>query len=98
MIEGADAAAIAMRAMKLANKAKRLFAGKSADVTGAALCELVALHLAGHISPDNPEATEELRAMMLEAFVHTVKNLVPIVEASEILPRLKEMQQRKRPN
>jgi hypothetical protein len=93
-----NASATALQAMRLAHKAKKLFAGKGGDVTGAALCELVALHVAGHIAPDDPEATEELRRMMLEAFVETVQKLVPIVEASEILPRLKEMQQRQRPN
>jgi hypothetical protein len=93
-----DASLAADRAIKLANQCKRLFAGQGPDVQGAALVELVALHLAGHISPDDPEATEALRAGLLETFVVTVRHLVPIVEASEIRPRLEEMRQRKRPN
>jgi hypothetical protein len=86
------------QAGKLAKKAKRLFAGKDPDVAGAALIELVALHLAGHYVPDDPEATKAIRVELLLAFVQAVEGLVPVLEAMEILPRLEEMQQRERPN
>jgi hypothetical protein len=93
-----EAREIVERAAKLVHRAKRLFAGMGSEVTGAALCELVALHVAGHISPDDPEATEALRKELLEVFIVAVKGLVPILEATEIRPRLEEMRQRKRPN
>jgi hypothetical protein len=87
-----------IKAAKLAGRAKKLFAGQGSVVTGAALAELVALHLAGHIVPDDPEETKEIRDGLLKAFIYTVEKLTPVLEQMEILPRLAEMQQRKRPN
>jgi hypothetical protein len=85
-------------AIKLARRARKTFAGKDPTVVGAALGELVALHLAGHIAPDNPEETDRLREVLLETFIRVVRQLIPVLEHSEILPRLEELRQRKRPN
>jgi hypothetical protein len=84
-----DAKEATSQAVKLANKAKRLFAGKGSAVVGAALCELVALHLACHIVPDNEEETKQMRDTLLDAFVDTVEGLVPILEITEVLPRMR---------
>jgi len=85
-----DAAALADDAMKIAREARALFAGKGSAVTGAALAELVALHLACHRAPDDEKATKQLRDELLRQFVKVVKELIPIMEAGEVLPRLRK--------
>jgi len=94
----ADKAETVNQAARLVAKAKKLFAGQGSAVTGAALCELVALHLAGHVCPEDAAETRRMRAELLEAFVRTVERLTPVLEITEILPRLAEMKSRQRPN
>ena len=48
-------------AMKLAHACYPIFAGATPTIQGAALCELVARHLAGHVAPGDPKATAECR-------------------------------------
>jgi hypothetical protein len=97
-MEFRDARAQADAAVKLARRARKTFAGKDPTIVGAALCELVALHLASHIAPDNPRETDRLREDLLETFIVVVRQLIPVLEQNEILPRLELLRQRKRPN
>jgi hypothetical protein len=76
------------RARAVAQACFPLLAHHGSEVQGAALGELVALHIAGHIIPGDRARTESMRAMVLEQFVSLVKDLVPLVEATHILPRL----------
>jgi hypothetical protein len=62
----------ALRARVLANALKPLLAGHGGGIQGAALVELVALHLAGH--------PPQVREQMLALHVETVRELVPVVE------------------
>jgi hypothetical protein len=78
------------RAEKVARACFPLLAHHGAEVQGAALGELVALHIAGHIILGDQAKTERMRAMVLEEFVRLVKDLVPLVEAGHILPRLRQ--------
>jgi hypothetical protein len=82
-----------VQAMKLAKKAHHFFAGVPPIVQGAALCELVATHLAGHVVLGDPAATAELRAALLAAFIDTVQQLVPVVDGEIIQPEIKRRTQ-----
>jgi hypothetical protein len=81
--EAADEAEI------LAKQCYPIFAGQPAMVQGAALAELVARHLSGHVILGNAEKTKALRAGLLEAFVKTVNDLVPIIDEDVIQPQIK---------
>lgn len=78
-------ARLAIRASELAKACHPILAGQGGEVQGAALAELVALHLAGHIIPGAEAETAEMREAMLELFVETVKSLLPIMEAMHTL-------------
>lgn len=68
-----DAAEAAVRrAESLADSIKPLLAGQGADVQGAALVQLVALHLAGHPAP--------MRERMLKLHMDCVRQMVPVAE------------------
>jgi hypothetical protein len=82
-------AAITDEAKRLAFECYPLFAGKDRTVQGAALVELVARHLAGHVIVGDTEQTERLREHLLEAFVTTIKDLIPIIVANDIQPKIK---------
>lgn len=60
-----------------------LLAGLPPYLQGAVLSELLALWLAGHYAPDNPEDTAQFRADLLEMHIRLVKQLIPKI-AQEI--------------
>jgi hypothetical protein len=66
-----------------------LMAGKGPDVQSAALADLMAMWLAGHVVRGDPEATERLRKEILEPWLETVWQLVPLNYAANIEPQLK---------
>lgn len=76
--EGAAAAHDAKAAMELAQQVRLLFVGKSPDVQGAALADLLSTWLAGHVVGGDFHATADLRAALLEAHLAAVRELVPI--------------------
>lgn len=88
-----DAQGQTRQAVRLARKAARHFAGVEPTVQGAALCEMVATHLAGHGIRGDAVATHELRMNLLEAFIKTVLELVPALDAEVIQPELKRRMQ-----
>jgi hypothetical protein len=49
-----------------------LLKGKPPPVQGAVLADLLAMWLAGHWIPDDPEETREIRAQMLAQHMETV--------------------------
>jgi hypothetical protein len=67
------------------------FKGKPAQVQGAALADLLAMWLAGHLDREDPEGerTERIREVMLEAHLVAVRALIPINYKSQVEPQLK---------
>jgi hypothetical protein len=67
------------------------FAGKSAPVQGAALADLLALWLAGHVDRDDPAGKNStlVREKMLELHLRAVRALIPINYRAHIEPKLK---------
>jgi hypothetical protein len=65
-----------------------LFVGKPAEVQGAALADLLALWLAGHVTPD-PKTTRQVQEEVLEMHMTTVRLLIPINYAQKIEPQLR---------
>jgi len=75
-------------ALRIAEKARPLFAGHPPDIQGAAICDLIAIYLAGHIVPKNPEQTAKAREVVLQTMVRTVRELIPYMEQVYIKPKL----------
>ena len=53
-------------------------AGKSPQVQGAVLADLLAIWLAGHHVADDADATRKMRAEMLALHCQAVRQLVPV--------------------
>jgi hypothetical protein len=75
-------------ALSVAEQCYPILAGHGPTIQGAALCELVARHLAGHVVLGDAAATAEMRRNLLAAFIQTVEALVPVVDESVIQPEL----------
>jgi hypothetical protein len=73
-----------------------LFAGKSPQVQGAALADLLAMWLAGHVDRDDPAGKNSalIREQMLEAHLIAVRALVPVNYAGLIEPELERRRRR----
>jgi hypothetical protein len=85
------AAGDAKAAMALVKAARPLFAGKPSEVQGAALADLLAMWLAGHLDQSgDPEETDRIRETALELHLAAVRALIPVNYASLIEPQLKE--------
>ena len=81
------------KAVRLARRCYPILAGVEPEIQGAALCDLVARHLAGHVAIGDEEATRALREAMLEVFIVAVRQVIPIVDAADIQPELKRRMQ-----
>ena len=55
----------------LVEEARELFAGKSPEVQGAAIAQLLAIFIAGH--------APELRAVSRNLLIEVIDNLVPVI-------------------
>jgi hypothetical protein len=77
----------------LAKRCYPIFAGQDPTLVAAALAELLALLLAGHFDPGDPEGTQAIRDELLALHIETVKKLVPVMEAMRTRPKLKERMQ-----
>ena len=62
----------------LVQKVAPLFADRPAPIQGAALADLLAIWLAGHVVPGQATATENLRADLLVMHLETVAKLVHV--------------------
>lgn len=76
-------------ALRVAGLCYPILAGEPSIIQGAALCELVARHVAGHVIPGDKEETAKLRAFLLETFIETVEQLIPITDEFVIQPEIK---------
>ena len=76
-------------ALRLAEQCYPILAGEPSMVQGAALGELVARHIAGHVIPNNAKRTAKLRAEMLDMFMDLVEKLIPLADEAVIQPELK---------
>jgi hypothetical protein len=65
------------------------FVGKPTQVQGAALADLLAIWLAGHVNRDDPSKSARIREEMLELHLKAVRALIPINYATLIEPKLK---------
>jgi hypothetical protein len=68
-------------ALGLAKSVHHVFAGKPPEIQGAALVDLVATHVAGHVVPGSQKKTGLLRAELLDLFMDAVEQLIPIADA-----------------
>lgn len=75
--------------LRVAEQCCPILAGEPSMVQGAALCELVARHIAGHVIVGNPAETAAVRRSILAAFVETVEQLIVIADEDVIQPELK---------
>ena len=80
----------AREAQALSKAIMPFLAGKDPDVQGAALADLLALYLAGHVVRDDPRATRRLQEELLEAHLKAVWELVPIAYETVIKPKLRQ--------
>ena len=55
-----------------------LLAGKHPEIQGAALADLTAIWLAGHVHPGDPEMTAGLRESLLELHITAIRKLIPV--------------------
>lgn len=65
-------------AEQLAKRIAPLLAGQSPEHQGAALADLLATFIAGHIVVGKPRETARLRAMLLTEHVKIVRKLIAI--------------------
>jgi hemerythrin len=64
--------------MELVERARPIFAGQDPAVIGAALADLTARWLAGHVLADDPAATDQLRGDLMLEQVRLVRRLTVI--------------------
>ena len=65
----------------------KVLAGHAAAKQGAALADCLAMWLAGHHVPGDPDATRALRDELLAAHLAALKELIPINAAHLGTPR-----------
>jgi hypothetical protein len=67
-----------------------LFAGKRPEIQGAALADLLAMWLAGHVDRDDPEGKNSalIQEELIEIHLAMVRQLIPINYAMLIEPEL----------
>jgi hypothetical protein len=75
-------------ALRIARACYPILAGEPPLIQGAALGELVARHIAGHVIPNDREQTAKLRDAVLSAFVALVESLIPIEDEGVIQPEI----------
>ena len=75
----------------LVRKIAPLLKGKPPEVQGAALADLLAMWLAGHLDRSDPEGekTALLREATLELHLMAVRALIPINYEMQVKPQLK---------
>jgi len=75
----------------LVKKMMPLLKGKPPEVQGAALADLLAMWLAGHLDRSDPEGekTALLREATLELHLMAVRALIPINYEMQVKPQLK---------
>jgi len=74
---------------ELVNKCYPLLHGQPPEVVGAALADLLAIWLAGHVVLGDEKATEAARERRLAEHIISVRGLIPIEYKKRIEPTLK---------
>ena len=82
-----------LEVVELVQQISPLLVGKSANVQGAALADLLAIWLAGHVIRGDPKMTKKMREMMLKAHIVAVRGLIPLNYKTYVEPQLKEQTQ-----
>lgn len=75
--------------LRLVSQIRPLLSGHDEHVQGAALADLLAMWLAGHVHLGDPKATRKMREEMLKLHVTGVKALIDINYAISIEPQIK---------
>ena len=60
------------------DKIKPILAGRSADIQGAILADLLSMWVAGHFIPGDPRKTDELRRDVLAFHLSMIPTLIEI--------------------
>jgi hypothetical protein len=84
-----DYDADAREATRLVKAIMPLLKGRASEVQGAALADLLAIWLAGHINADDPENSDAVREVILEFHLEAVRSLIPVNFKQYVEPRLK---------
>jgi hemerythrin len=79
----------ARRAQELVAAIKPILAGEKPSIQGAALADLLAMWLAGHVAVGDPKASEAIRETMLATHIEAVRGLVRVEYHLTIEPELK---------
>lgn len=79
----------ATEAMELARAISPMLAGRKAGVQGAALAELLAMWLAGHVQLGDPKETRKVRKQMLRMHLAAVEGLIDINYKISVEPQIK---------
>jgi hypothetical protein len=66
------------------------FRGKAPEVQGAALADLLATWLAGHVVPGSEADTEASREAVLQLHLDAVRRLIPLNFKAYVAPQMKE--------
>ena len=77
------------RAMQLVDQIRPILAGEDPAVQGAALADLLAMFLAGHVVVGSPEESESIREAYLAMHIEMVRKLIPLNYKAVIEPQLK---------
>jgi len=86
---GDNPSVAAIETQALVEMIRPLLAGHHPQVQLAALADLVAIGIAGHIVPGDPAATDAIREELLTLHVDVVRNLITPNE-EEMLERLRK--------
>lgn len=78
------------RAMQLVEQIRPILAGEDPAVQGAALADLLAMFLAGHVVVGSPEESEGIREAYLTMHIEMVRKLIPLNYKAIIEPQLKD--------
>jgi hypothetical protein len=79
----------AKEVFELVKAIRPLLTGKPAQVQSAALADLLAMWLAGHVIRGDQEATERLREQVLEMHLVGVRALIDINYKTSVEPQIK---------
>jgi hypothetical protein len=82
-------AAKALDSITLTGKIRRMLEGKPPEMQGAVLADLLAMWLAGHVSPGDEPATDGWRELVLQVHLEAVRKLIPVNYKIYVEPQLK---------
>jgi hypothetical protein len=75
--------------LALVGEIRPLLAGRSPEVQGGVLADLLAMYIAGYVQLGDPEATKRMRELVLEMHIVGVKALIDINYQMSVKPQIK---------